>query len=97
MRGFLAERGAVPVSPAPPLWNLENADRVVMIVAHGGTNAVAIGFLLGIAPVPWEWERFLSFHASMSTLLPFEISGANSFCLFKFSDVSHLPDALQTR
>jgi broad specificity phosphatase PhoE len=28
------------------------------IVAHGGTNAVALTHLLGIAPVPWEWMRF---------------------------------------
>jgi broad specificity phosphatase PhoE len=28
------------------------------IVAHGGTNAVALTHLLGIAPVPWEWIRF---------------------------------------
>ena len=97
VRELLAERGAIPVAPAPPLWKLEDRDRVVMIVAHAGTNAAAIGFLLGITPVPWEWERFVSFHASMSTLLPMDISGANSFSLFKFSDVSHLPDDLQTR
>jgi len=97
VRGFLAERGAIPVSPAPPLWNLDHVERTVMVVAHGGTNAVAIGFLLGIAPVPWEWERFVSFHASMSTLVPMDISGASSFSLFRFSDVGHLPDDLQTR
>src|SRR4029434_8676211 len=28
------------------------------IVAHGGTNAVALTYLLGVAPVPWEWLRF---------------------------------------
>ena len=28
------------------------------VVAHGGTNAVALTHLLGIAPVPWEWIRF---------------------------------------
>ncbi|MBI2705143.1 MAG: histidine phosphatase family protein [Actinobacteria bacterium] len=97
VRELLAERGAVPVSPAPPLWKLEDREQVVMVVAHAGTNAAAIGFLLGITPVPWEWERFISFHASVSTLLPMAISGANSFSLFKFSDVSHLPDDLQTR
>lgn len=97
LRLLLTERGAVPVTPAPPMWKFDETDRTVMIVAHGGTNAAAIGFLLGVTPVPWEWERFISFHASMSTLVPLSISGANSFSLFKFSDVSHLPDDLQTR
>ena len=30
----------------------------VGIVAHGGTNAVALTHLLGVSPVPWEWLRF---------------------------------------
>jgi broad specificity phosphatase PhoE len=30
----------------------------VGIVAHGGTNAVILAHLLGVAPVPWEWFRF---------------------------------------
>ena len=30
----------------------------VGIVAHGGTNAVALTHLLGVTPVPWEWLRF---------------------------------------
>jgi broad specificity phosphatase PhoE len=30
----------------------------IAIVAHGGTNSVALTHLLGIAPVPWEWIRF---------------------------------------
>ncbi len=97
VRGLLADAGAVPVSPAPPMWKLDHAERVVMVVAHAGTNATAIGFLLGIAPVPWEWERFVSFHASVSTLVPMSISGASSFSLFRFSDVGHLPEELQTR
>ena len=58
---------------------------------------MSLGFLLGIEPVPWEWERFVSFHASISTIQPIEISGGHSFSLFRFSDIAHLPDALQTR
>ena len=54
----------------PALWRMAEPDRHVVIVAHGGTNAVVIGYLLGIQPVPWEWERFVSYHASASTLHP---------------------------
>ena len=85
------------MSDHPALWHLEKPERRVVVVAHGGTNAVSLGFLLGIEPVPWEWERFVSFHASVSTIQPIEISGGHSFSLFRFSDIAHLPDALQTR
>ncbi len=30
----------------------------IVIVAHGGTNAVILTHLLDIRPVPWEWLRF---------------------------------------
>lgn len=96
MAGMLADRGAVPTSESPPMWNLDRLERRILIVAHAGTNAAALGYLLGIQPVPWEWERFVSFHASVSTLQPLAISGAHSFSLFRFADVSHLPVDHQT-
>ncbi|MCX7619248.1 MAG: histidine phosphatase family protein [Acidimicrobiales bacterium] len=95
--GLLERRGAEPVTEFPPLWQLADRDARILVVAHAGTNATAIGWLLGIAPVPWEWERFVSFHASVSTLQPIAISGAHAFSLVRFSDVSHLPEELQTR
>ncbi len=91
------EQGAERLSDHPTLWRLDQPDRRVVVVAHGGTNAVSLGFLLGIEPVPWEWERFVSFHASVSTIQPISISGGHSFSLFRFSDVSHLPEDVQTR
>jgi broad specificity phosphatase PhoE len=95
--GFLERRGVVQVSPEPPLWKLTDPDRRVMLVAHGGTNATSIGWLLGIPPVPWEWERFVSFHASVSTLQPVEIGGERSYSLYRFGDLDHLPSELHTR
>ena len=71
--------------------------RTIAIVAHGGTNAVSLGYLLGIEPVPWEWERFVAFHAGISTIAPIEISGGHAFSLFRFSDTSHLPEDARTR
>jgi probable phosphoglycerate mutase len=60
LRSMLDEAGALRVSEAPPLWKLEQPARRIVVVAHAGTNA-AVGHLLGIPPVPWEWERFVSF------------------------------------
>lgn len=38
------------------------------IVGHGGSNAVILGHLLGIAPVPWEWCRFETPLAAVTSL-----------------------------
>ena len=97
LRGLLASLGAEQVSDHPALYRLRRPERRIVVVAHAGTNATSLGHLLGIEPVPWEWERFVSFHSSVSTLRPMEISGAHSFSLFRFADVSHLPVELQTR
>jgi broad specificity phosphatase PhoE len=94
--GLFADAGAQRLSDHPPLWKLEDTNRRVVVVAHGGTNAVSLGFLLGIEPVPWEWERFISFHASVSRIRPIEISGGHSFSLFQLSDTSHLPEEDRT-
>jgi probable phosphoglycerate mutase len=69
----------------------------IVFVAHSGANAVSLGHLLGIEPVPWEWERFVAFHASVSVVRPMHIASSLSFSLFKFSDTEHLPKELQTR
>lgn len=95
--GFLARRGAAQVTPDPPQWRFPEPERRVVIVAHAGTNATAIGHLLGIPPVPWEWERFVTLHASLSELAPIEIGGASAYSLVRLSDVGHLPDDLHTR
>jgi 2,3-bisphosphoglycerate-dependent phosphoglycerate mutase len=38
------------------------------VVGHGGTNAVILAHLLGIAPVPWEWCRFETPLAAVSNV-----------------------------
>jgi broad specificity phosphatase PhoE len=40
----------------------------IAVVAHGGTNAVVLTHLLGIAPVPWEWLRFETALAAVSVV-----------------------------
>jgi 2,3-bisphosphoglycerate-dependent phosphoglycerate mutase len=93
----LAAVGVHRVADQPRLWRVDHPGRRVLVVAHGGTNAVALGHLLGIPPVPWEWERFVSFHASVSVIHPVQIADAWSFSLFRFADIAHLPPDLQTR
>jgi broad specificity phosphatase PhoE len=97
LEATLAERGARRLSQDPVLWRLPTAERRVAIVAHGGTNATAIAFLLGIAPVPWEWLRFVTAHASVSVLAPLAIAEGHAFSLHPFGDVSHLPAEMVTR
>ncbi len=89
--------GGVRVSEDPTLWELVAPERRIVVVAHSGTNAAALGHLLGIPPVPWEWERFVTFHASVSIASPIAISSGHAFSLSRLSDVSHLPADLRTR
>jgi probable phosphoglycerate mutase len=94
---FLSSIGCIRFNGFPPLWQLENPGPRIIIVAHSGTDAVCLGHLLGIDPVPWEWERFVAFHASVSVVRPIDIAERHSFSLFRFSDLSHLPEELHTR
>jgi len=90
----LAELGISRVEGG--LWDVPHDLPDVAIVAHAGTNSVVIGHLLGVAPEPWEWERFASDHASISRLLTTRIGGGHIFSLQNFSDVSHLPPSMVT-
>jgi broad specificity phosphatase PhoE len=40
------------------VWSIPPQRRRIAIVAHGGTNAVALTHLLDLPCVPWEWSRF---------------------------------------
>ena len=50
------------------VWQLPEKKPRIAVVAHGGTNAVALTHLLDIRPVPWEWLRFESELAAFSVL-----------------------------
>jgi probable phosphoglycerate mutase len=97
LQGYLDGVGGERVKDKPALWHLDAPKRRVVVVAHAGTNATALSYLLGIEPVPWEWERFVSFHASVSEIVPVDISDEHAFSLLRFADVSHLPLDHQTR
>ena len=97
-----AALATVGVTPAErtgeaPLWNVEDSDRTVALVAHGGTNAVATSHMLGLPQVPWAWERFVMAHAAVTRLRASPIMGAFLFGLREHSDASHVPDGLRSR
>ena len=93
----LAERGVHPDREQEHLWTVEDPDQRIAIVAHGGTNAVAIGFLLGADPTPWEWERFILYHASFARMRAVPIAGGYAWSLRTFNDREHLPVDVRTR
>jgi len=66
-------------------------------VAHIGTNSVAIGHLLGLQPTPFEWDRFVLGHASISRLEAIKVHDGYHFSLTKLSDVEHLDAGERTR
>lgn len=87
---FLAERGIERVSETLPVWTVPQPDLRIALVAHAGTNSVIINHLLGLEPTPWEWERVVMMHASVSRLTSLALGDGCAFSLSKLSDVEFL-------
>lgn len=94
---FFAERDVVRASNDLPVWHIGNPDRRIALVAHAGTNSTSIAHLLGMAPTPWEWDRFVLGHTSISRLEALELGDGHMFSLTKLSDVEHLDANQRTR
>jgi probable phosphoglycerate mutase len=86
---LLGDRG-VRLRREPHLWDIEESPGRILVVAHGGTNAVALGFLLGLDPTPWEWERFVSPHASVSRIHAKSLAGGCVMGMTSFGETGHL-------
>lgn len=97
LRDLLAAAGVRPDPTDYPVWEVDEPGERVVIVAHAGTNSVILTHLLGVQPVPWEWERFVLHHASISVALAVPIAEHFSFSLLRLSDTRHLPGELETR
>jgi len=93
----LGARGVHPDPDRKHLWTAEDPDQRIAIVAHGGTNAVVIGHLLGVDPTPWEWERFILYHASFARMRTIPLAGEYVWSLRTFNDREHLPEDARTR
>lgn len=96
---FLEERGIRRADTDLPVWNLHESfvrHRRICLVAHAGTSSVALCHMLGLQPTPWEWERFVIGHASVSRVQLFEIGDGATFSMVRLSDNEHLPEGLRT-
>ena len=94
---LLAERGMVRDPRDRQLWKVEEDPGRLVIVAHGGTNSVCLTHLLGIPPAPWEWEKFVLFHASFARVKMIPLAGAHVPSLRTFNDQDHIPMELRSR
>jgi len=94
---FLAARGMYRAEQILPVWHIEKPDTRLAIVAHAGVNGVLLSLLLGLDPVPWEWDRFVTGHASITRLETMELGDGHTFSLIRLSDVEHLGADQRTR
>jgi probable phosphoglycerate mutase len=76
------------------VWSLPPQRRRIALVAHGGTNAVAITHLLDVPAVPWEWNRFEMELAAYAVLhsRPVGMTGF-VWSLQNFNELDHLRGA----
>lgn len=98
--GLLDTLAAMGVSPTPeplPTWRVSDSEHRIAVFAHAGTNSMLLSVLLGVTPTPWEWERFVTWHASISTASTIEMGSDHAFSLVKLSETRHLPPELVTR
>jgi probable phosphoglycerate mutase len=73
------------------VWKVPEPPPRIVIVAHGGTNAVLVTHLLDVRPVPWEWMRFESQLAAYSILQARSLGKrGNVWSLTNFNELDHL-------
>lgn len=94
---FLADRGVVRTDMDLPVWEIAEPGARIALIAHAGTNSVTIAHLLGLEPVPWEWDRFVLGHTSVSRVEALELDDGYSFGLSKLSNLEHLAPEERTR
>ncbi len=94
---FLADRSITRSGQQLAVWEGPVSEKRIALVAHAGTNSVVICHLLGLQPTPWEWERFVINHASISRVESMKLADGHTFCLTKLSEVEHLVPTDRTR
>jgi len=72
------------------LWQLPGQFRRLVIVAHGGSIAVAASHLLGLEPVPWSHERMRLGWAGIVRLRSLPIASAAIWSMVAFNRRGHL-------
>ncbi len=94
---FLGDRGIHRIDHELPFWSIDEPDRRILLVAHAGTNSVFMCHLLGLQPTPWEWDRFVLGHASISRLEALPVRDGFTFSLTSLSSLEHIPLADRSR
>jgi 2,3-bisphosphoglycerate-dependent phosphoglycerate mutase len=90
---WLGARGIRRSRQILPMWHSDDTEWTVCVFAHAGTNGVLLSLLLGLDPVPWEWDRWSLNHASITRLTTLRLGDGHTFSLSRLSDVEHLsPD-----
>ena len=92
----LDANGIHPMEGNRHLFTVDDPRQSVIIVAHAGTNAVVLGHLLGLDPVPWEWERFRQPHTGVSRLKMMRIANGWAFSLRQLGNIAHLHPGMVT-
>jgi probable phosphoglycerate mutase len=73
------------------VWEIPEPRPRIAVVAHGGTNAVALSHLLDVPPVPWEWIRFESELAAFSVVQARSVGpDGQVWSLQNFNELDHL-------
>jgi 2,3-bisphosphoglycerate-dependent phosphoglycerate mutase len=94
---FLAQRGVYRSQQILPMWHADRAGTRIAVFAHSGTNGVILCHLLGLDPVPWEWDRFVTYHASITRMETFQMGDGHTFSLQRLGDVEHMAQGDRTR
>jgi probable phosphoglycerate mutase len=90
LTGSLKEFGVKRLeTDQPGLWQ-DGQRKSIILVAHGGTNAVIHETLLGCGPMPIAWRKFRSLHTGVSVVRTSPMADAVMFALESFGDVTHL-------
>ncbi|MFW2336355.1 histidine phosphatase family protein [Ilumatobacter sp.] len=94
---FLRHRRIERIEHDLPIWSAGDFGRRIALVAHAGTNSVTIGHLLGLDPTPWEWDRFVIGHASISRIEALPLRDGWTFSLTSLSGSEHIPAGQRSR
>ena len=97
LTALLAERGCEPVGDErpPKRWKVPDESHRLVLVAHGGTNAIAVEWLLGIDNVPWYFFRLQFRHTAIARLKAYQIGDAWVLGLLRLNHAPHLSAGLQ--
>jgi probable phosphoglycerate mutase len=94
---FLAERGIRRIDHELPFYAIDRPGAKIALVAHAGTNSVFMCHLLGLEPTPWEWDRFVLGHASVSRVEAIPVADGFTFSLTSLSNQEHIPPDERSR